>query len=78
MRTPSGTRAVPATLKAVVAEDGGLHITITREMRMGEGAFRAVTAEDWRLSPDGKTLNIHRADDTPRGKRESEMVFVRG
>lgn len=78
MRTPSGTRTIPTTLKAVVAEDGGLHITITREMRMGEGAFRAATDEDWHLSPDGKTLNIHRTDDTPRGKTESEMVFVKG
>jgi hypothetical protein len=78
MRTPSGMRAVPTALKAEAAADGGLHITITREMRTGESAFKAVTAEDWRLSADGKTLNIHRADDTPRGKYESEMVFVKG
>ena len=78
MRTPSGMRAVPTSLKAEAAEDGGLHITITREMRMGESAFKGVTTEDWRLSADGKTLNIHRADDTPRGKFESEMVFVKG
>jgi hypothetical protein len=78
MRTPSGTRAVPTTLKAVAAEDGGLRITITREAVRRDQPFRMVTTEDWRLSPDGKTLDIRRADDTPRGKTESEMVFVKG
>jgi hypothetical protein len=30
--------------------------------------------EDWNLSADGKILTIHRADDTPRGKMEADMV----
>lgn len=78
MRTPSGPLDVPTTLKAVQAEGGGLHITITREVVMRDQPFKMVTTEDWQLSPDGKTLNIRRADDTPRGKMEAEMVFVRG
>ncbi|MDT5272302.1 MAG: hypothetical protein QOH49_4488 [Acidobacteriota bacterium] len=31
-----------------------------------------------RVSADGKTLNIHRTDDTRNGKIESDMVFVKG
>lgn len=78
MRTPAGLRSVPATLKAVAAEDGTLRITITREINTPDGrALKAVTVEDWKLSPDAKTLTIHRADDTPRGKTESEMIFVK-
>ena len=80
MRTPAGPRNIPTTLKAEVAEGGGLHITITRERPTRDGAvLKLATVEDWRLSPDGKTLNIRRSDETPRGeKMESEMVFVRG
>lgn len=80
MRTPAGTRNVPTTLKAEAVEGGGLHITITRERPARDGTtMRLTSVEDWRLSPDGKTLDIRRSDETPRGeKMESEMVFVKG
>ncbi len=80
MRTPDGTRNIPTTLKAEVTEGGGLHITITRERPTRDGStMKLPTVEDWHLSADGKTLNIRRSDETPRGERvESEMVFVRG
>ncbi len=80
MRTPNGTRAVPTTLKAEAVEGGGLHITITRERPTRDGGtVKLATTEDWKLSSDGKTLNIHRADETPRGeKMESDLVFVKG
>jgi hypothetical protein len=79
MRTPAGVRSVPIALKATASEDGTLHITITREMSAPDGrALKAVTNEDWHLSPDAKTLTIHRSDDIPRGKTESDMLFVKG
>ncbi|HEX8189375.1 MAG TPA: hypothetical protein VF586_13550 [Pyrinomonadaceae bacterium] len=79
MRTPDGTRSIPTTLKAEVVEGGGLHITITRERPAPDGgSMRLTTVEDWRLGADGKTLNIRRADETPRGKTESDLVFVKG
>ncbi len=80
MRTPNGTRNVPTTLKAEVAEGGRLHITITRERPTRDGSVvKLATVEDWRLSADGKTLDILRSDETPRGeKMESEIVFVKG
>jgi hypothetical protein len=79
MRTPAGMRSVPTTLKAVAHEDGTLHLTITREIQTPDGrALKAVTDEDWQLGPGAKTLTIHRSDDTPRGKTESDMLFVKG
>lgn len=79
IRTPEGMRSVPTSLKASASEDGTLHITITREIDMPDGnAVKAVTTEDWQLNPDAKTLTIRRADDTPRGKVEFEMIFVKG
>lgn len=79
MRTPNGTRAVPTTLKAEVVEGGGLHLTITRERATRDGGvMKMLTTEDWHLSADGKTLNLHRTDDTRNGKMESDMVFVKG
>jgi hypothetical protein len=33
--------------------------------------------EDWKLNAAGNILTIDRADETPRGKRQSEMVFVK-
>lgn len=77
IRTPAGPQSVPATLKAVVSADGRVHITITRELQMQGESFKGITNEDWELSADGKTLTIHRTDEMPRGKMQTEMVFVK-
>lgn len=78
IRTPEGRVNVPTTLKATVGEAGKIQITITRDLQMPGKVFKGVTVEDWELSADGKTLTIHRADDTPRGKMQADMVFLRG
>jgi hypothetical protein len=77
IRNQNGPLMVPATLKADSIENGKLKITISREIPMGETTFKGITVEDWELSADGKTLTIHRADDTPRGKVEMDMIFVK-
>ncbi|MDQ6717330.1 MAG: hypothetical protein M3Z17_03155 [Gemmatimonadota bacterium] len=77
IRMQNGPVNVPTKLKAEVTAGGGLHITITRTIPMGGQPFEAVTAEDWSLSPDGKTLTVHRLDDTPRGKVDAMMIFAR-
>lgn len=78
IRGPGGLLSVPTVLKAIVKESGGLAITITRDITMPDRRFKAVTTEDWQLSADGKTLTIHKADDTARGKMESDMIFLKG
>jgi hypothetical protein len=77
IRTQDGPMQVPTTLSAKVGADGKIHIIIAREIQLPDGPFKGTTIEDWELSADGKTLTIHRADDTPRGKTESDMIFVK-
>ncbi|MBX7174876.1 MAG: hypothetical protein K1X72_28120, partial [Pyrinomonadaceae bacterium] len=77
VRTPDGLISVPATLKAESSENGELKITISREIPMPNGTFKSVTIENWKLSADGKTLTIHRADENPGGKLDFEMVFIK-
>lgn len=77
IRTQNGLIQVPTTLKAAAGEDGKLQITITREIPLPDKIFKGVTVEDWELSSDGKTLTIPRTDDTPRGKMQADMVFVK-
>jgi hypothetical protein len=56
---------------------GGMHIAVSRTVTMGGQQTVSDGTEDWRLSPDGKTLTIHRIDNTPRGRMEFDMVFLR-
>ena len=77
VRTPNGLVAVPTRLAAARAA-GGIHITITREMTMGERTVTAVGTEDWELAADGKTLTVHRVDQMPQGgELRADMVFAR-
>jgi hypothetical protein len=68
---------VPTTLKMITKEDGGVEITISRDVPMPDKTFKGVTVENWELSRDGKTLTIHKTDTAPWGTMESEMVFVK-
>lgn len=77
IRTPDGPMTVPATLQAKPEGDGGLLITIERELPFGEQPIKATTTEHWHLDSEGKVLTIERADDSPRGRRESTMVFTK-
>jgi hypothetical protein len=77
IRTPQGSIMVPTILSAKQISDGQLKISIVRDVKMGEKLFKGVTVEDWQLSPDGRTLSIHMVSDTPRGKIEADLVFVK-
>jgi hypothetical protein len=78
IRTPGGKRNVPATLQLAREKDGALAITIERELptRTGE-TVKGKTNETWKLDAEGKVLTIDRVDESPRGKQEAKMVFVR-
>lgn len=77
IRTPAGLTNVPTKLKATVGDGGRIHLTISREIPMQGQTIKAATDEDWELSADGQTLTIRRADDTPRGRVQMEMIFVK-
>lgn len=75
IRTVSGPMKTPAYLKARVDDAGKLAITIDRVIPGNQSHMK--TNELWTLSPDGKTLTVHRLDENPAGSRESDMVFVK-
>lgn len=78
IRTPAGPSNVPTVLQAKPAAGGGLVITIERELPSRDGQpFKGTTVETWHLDADGKTLTIDRADEMPRGRMESKLVFTR-
>lgn len=79
IRTPAGPAPVPTTLKAEPQSNGEVVITIDREMKDREGQpMKGTTVERWKLDATGKLLTIERADEMPRGRMESTMVFTRG
>jgi hypothetical protein len=77
VRTPMGMMPVPTTMQATVNDDGGVVINIGREFNMGGNSIKATTVETWKLSADGKTLTVHRVDNSPRGETTADMVFVK-
>lgn len=78
VRTPSGPKNIPAVLQLKRADNGQLAVTIERELPMrGGGSVKGTTNETWSLDAEGKVLTIDRVDDSPRGKSETKMVFVR-
>jgi hypothetical protein len=79
VRTPDGEKKAPMTLTAKLRDDGRVEVNEEREMKTPDGAAMSFnTYELWDLSADGKTLTVHRKDQTPRGDREFDMVFTRG
>jgi hypothetical protein len=78
VRTPRGPMSVPTTLLATVDEAGAVHIAITRRVETPDGARELHGSEVWELSPDGRTLTVHRRDEMPQGTIDSDMVFARG
>ena len=77
IRGPGGMTPVPTKLKALPSANGGIDITISRHITMGPQPFDAVTTEAWQLADDGKTLIVHRIDDSPMGHVDAKMVFTR-
>jgi hypothetical protein len=77
VRTPNGEQKVPMTLRAEVRPDGALHVIEERSIQTPDGTKTFTTDEVWTLSTDGKTLTVHRKDDTPRGTAEFDMAFDR-
>lgn len=81
IRTPRGPLDVPTTLTAAPRADGGVDISIAREITMGERVIRPGDRETWHLSADGTQLLIDREAEMPGpgGMRtfRTHYVFVR-
>ena len=80
VRTPRGPVDVPTTLTATPRTDGGLEISIAREITMGERVIRPGDRETWHLSPEGHLVIDREAEmPGPGGMRtyRTHYVFVR-
>ena len=72
-----GRRGGEGTLKSKLHENGKLELWMTRNFEGRNGSISVKTTETWELSEDGKMLTINSAMETPRGTRESKMVFTK-
>lgn len=64
------------TLKAVWKKGGRqLNLSRVENLRGSESSMKV--KEQWKLSKDGRTLELQRTVDTPRGSAKVKMIFVR-
>ena len=76
-KAQSGGQGRKITLKAKFEKDGKLKLSSSRSFETPNGEISITTKETWSLSEDGKTLNVKRDMETPRGTNSSEMVFMK-
>ena len=68
--------SVPVTLKTKI--DGGkLNLSSARTFNGPNGEISITTKETWSLSDDGKTLTVHREQNSPRGSTSYDLVFAK-
>lgn len=64
------------TRKAKWAGEGKiLELSSVTNADFNGNTFTSTTTEHWELADEGKTLKVHRKQETPRGEVESTMVF---
>jgi hypothetical protein len=67
-----------AALKAKWQDDGKiLELSSVLKANMQGNDVTITTTEHWELADGGKTLKVHREQESPQGKRESKYVFVK-
>ena len=75
--TTEGMMGGQATLKAKVEKDGKLKLSRSQNLETPNGSVTIGSKETWELSADGKTLNVKRDIESPRGAISMEMVFTK-
>jgi hypothetical protein len=70
----AGRMEMKATLKAKI-DDSGAELDQERTGNFNGNEFTMTQKEHWVLSEGGKVLTIHRTTESPRGSRESTLVF---
>jgi len=56
---------------------GGRQLNLSRVENLRGGERSIKVKEQWKLSKDGRTLELQRTVDTPRGSTKAKMIFVR-
>lgn len=67
-----------AALKAKWQGDGSiLELSSVLKTNVQGNDVTVTTTEHWELADGGKTLKVHRTQETPRGTQEAKMVFAK-
>ena len=77
MEIPNPNGASTIDLEAKWNGEQKLELKNVRHLNFQGNAVDVTTTETWELADGGKTLKINRASESPRGKMESKMVFVK-
>lgn len=74
----TGRMAGKAALKAKWQDDGKiLELSSVLKANIQGNDVTITTTEHWELADGGKTLKVHREQESPQGKRESKYVLVK-
>ena len=73
----TGRMAGKGTLKAKWMGDSALELHTVRNMNMQGNDVTMTSTEHWELADGGKTLKVHRTSESPRGTRETTLVFTK-
>lgn len=66
-----------ATLKAKWQGDKVLELNSVLKTNVQGNDITITTMEHWELEDGGKTLKVHRTQETPRGTQESKLTFAK-
>lgn len=66
-----------AALKAKWQGETVLELSSVLNTNIQGNDVTITTTEHWELADGGKTLKVHRTQETPRGKQEAKLVFAK-
>lgn len=66
-----------AALKAKWQGESILELSSVLKTNIQGNDVTITTTEHWELADGGKTLKVHRTQETPRGTQEAKLVFVK-
>ena len=78
MQEMTGRMPGKAALKAKWQGDGKiLELNSVLKAQVQGNDVTITTTEHWELADGGKTLKVHREQESPRGKQETKLTFVK-
>ena len=71
-------KPIPGTAMLTAAwKKGGKQLDLLKEESLRGGERTIKVQEQWKLSKDGKVLEVERTVSTPRGSAKAKMIFAR-
>ena len=73
----TGRMSGKAALKAKWQGDNVLELSSVLKTNVQGNDVTITTTEHWELADGGKTLKVHRTQESPRGKQETKLTFTK-